>query len=144
MFFKRRALYVEGFSWTERALRMYRVNRIQDVSLTGMGFTLPDNYDFGKRHRNAFSAFPGEKTEKVVVKFSKAIRPYIEESLWHHSQKIKVLKNGDILYEVRVAEPREVMWWSFHWNVDAEILEPNWLRQEAAERIQTMAKKYGS
>ncbi len=142
VFFKRRALYLDGFSWNQRALCIFRVNRIEDVFCTAMLFSIPRNYDFGRRHRNAFSACPGDTTRKVVVRFSKAIRAYIEESMWHHSQEITELSDGSILYEVHVAEPKEVMWWSFHWCDEAEILEPEWLRKEAAARVWEMERKY--
>lgn len=63
LFFKRLALYVEGYSWTE----------------------------------------------KVAVRFSPKVRPYIEKSLWHHSQIISKENDGAIRFEVDAAEPREVI-----------------------------------
>jgi len=142
LFFKRRALYVEGYSATEKAILMFRLNRIKKVSFTAMHFQPVDNYDFGKRHRNAFSVFPGEKTQRVIIRFSQKARPFIEESLWHHSQVIKKEKNGFILFQADVAEPREVLWWALQWGADAEILEPLWLREEAKKTVERMTKKY--
>ncbi|MBN1841076.1 MAG: WYL domain-containing protein [Deltaproteobacteria bacterium] len=142
LFFKRRALYVEGYSWTEKGIRMYRVNRIKAVRFTPMQFTVRQDYDFARRHKNAFSAFPGEQTEKVAVRFSPKVRPYIEESLWHYSQVISKEKDGTIRFEVDVAEPREVMWWAFQWGAEAEILEPGWLREEAKREMIKMSKRY--
>ena len=142
LFFKKRALYIEGYSWTENGIRMYRVNRIRGIRFTPMYFSVRGNYDFAIRHRNAFSAFPGEHTEKVAVRFSSKARPYIEESLWHHSQVITRENDGAIRFEVEVAEPREVMWWTFQWGAEAEVLEPGWLREEAKKEIQKMGSRY--
>lgn len=142
LFFQHRALYVEGFSWKDRSLRMYRLNRILSVSLTSMCFTIPENYNFGARYKNAFSAFPGEQAHKVTVVFSKKARPYIEEALWHQSQKISRHKDGSITFEVKVAEPREVMWWAFQWGAEAEIVDPHWLREEAQKAVEGMTKRY--
>ncbi len=142
LFFKRRALYVEGYSWTEKGIRMYRVNRIKAVGFTPMHCPVREDYDFARRHKNAFSVFPGEETEKVAVRFGPRARPYIEESLWHHSQVISKEKDGAIRFEVDVAEPREVMWWAFQWGAEAEILEPGWLREEAKKGIQKMSGRY--
>jgi len=121
---------------------MYRVNRIRGIRFTPMYFSVRGNYDFAIRHRNAFSAFPGEHTEKVAVRFSSKARPYIEESLWHHSQVITRENDGAIRFEVEVAEPREVMWWTFQWGAEAEVLEPGWLRKEAKKEIQKMGSRY--
>lgn len=143
LFFRRRALYIEGHSYTENGIRMYRLNRIKSVELTPMGFSIDNDYDFGLRHKNAFSAFPGETTQHVKIRFSRQARPFIEESLWHHSQETTKQKDGTLIFEVDVAQPREVMWWSFFWGAGSEILEPGWLRQEAKEEIGKMGEVYG-
>lgn len=119
----------------------YQCN-LQEVVFKSKGFGIQSGYDFGKRYRNAFSAFPGETTEHVVVRFSRRVRLFIEESLWHHSQKITPQKDGGICFAVDVADPREVLWWSFSWAADAQILEPLWLRETAREQIATMADLY--
>ena len=142
LFFQRRALYVEGYSVNSKAVRMYRLNRIREVKPTPVQCPVREDYDFGLRHKNAFSAFPGETTQRVVVRFSNRVRPYIEESLWHHSQVITRGNNGAITLEVAVAEPREVMWWAFQWGADAEIIEPQWLRKQTKKEIGKMVNRY--
>jgi predicted DNA-binding transcriptional regulator YafY len=143
LFFKRRALYIEGYSWSEKDIRVYRVNRISEVSFKSKGFAVRENYDFGQRYKNAFSVFGGETTQKVQVRFDKKTRTYIEETLWHHSQRISEnADDGGIFFEVEVAYPREVMWWAFFWGDGAEILEPSWLRAEAKETIRKMSAVY--
>jgi len=143
IFFRRRALYAEGYSWTEKMICMYRLNRITKVEYTPYGFKeIRDNYNFGTRHRNAFSAFPGDTTEHVKIRFNRRIGEYIRETLWHHSQKITPAGDGGILFEVDVAYPREVMWWAFQWGAGAEVLEPLWLREEAKETIRKMSGNY--
>lgn len=142
IFFRRRALYMEGHSWTEDAIRMYRLNRVKEARLGERGFAVCEGYDFGNRHKNAFSVFAGESTETVVVRFAPSVRRYIEEALWHHSQKIAEEPGGGILFSVEVAEPREVMWWSFFWGSGAEILSPEWLRAEAREMVGQMSRQY--
>ncbi|MBF0510170.1 MAG: WYL domain-containing protein [Deltaproteobacteria bacterium] len=142
LFFQRRALYVEGFSWTHKSIRMYRLNRIQHVRLTGLRFTRRTDYSFGRRHRNAFSVFSGETTQRVSIRFSRRVRAYIQEALWHHSQTVREDVDGCIIFEVDVAEPREVMWWAFQWGAAAEILSPDWLREEAKQVTAEMANRY--
>jgi len=82
------------------------------------------------------------QTRGVTVRFSKKARPFIEESLWHHSQEIKREKDGSILFRADVAEPREVLWWALQWGADAEILEPKELREEAKKTIERMMMLY--
>ncbi len=142
IFFKRRALYVEGYSVSESGIRVYRMNRIGDVTLKERGFAPKPGYDFGKRYRNAFSAFPGDETEHVKIRFSGRVRPFIEEAFWHQSQKTTINPDGSLDFEVDVAYPREVMWWAFGWGADAEVVEPDWLRAEAKAEVAKMAEIY--
>jgi predicted DNA-binding transcriptional regulator YafY len=144
LFFKRRALYVQGYSATNRGIRTFRVNRIRKVEFTGMCFQIREDYDFGKLNRNAFSVFGGESVQKVVVRFSCRVRAYIEESLWHGSLITEPDQDGSILFTVEVTEPREVLWWAFSWGSDAEILEPEWLREEARKEVEKMRQYYES
>lgn len=141
IFFKRRALYMEGLSLSEKNIRMYRINRILDIRMTGELFSRDSAYQFTKRHQNAFSVFAGNHTEKVTVRFNRNVENYITESLWHSSQKITHTRNG-ILFTVHVAEPKEVLWWALGWGANAEIIEPKWLRQLAKEEIETMNEHY--
>lgn len=143
LFFQDRSLYVEGYACLRRDVRMFRLNRIRDIAFTPIRFSIPDDYDFGKRYRNAFSVFGGTTTQRVVVRFTAHIRPYIEETLWHHSQVVTIENGGFIRFEVQVAEPREVLWWAFRWGAGAEILEPAWLREKAKCEVEKMAGMYG-
>lgn len=143
LFFRRRALYVEGYSWSEEGIRTYRLNRILQVKFKERGFAIREGYDFGRRYKNAFSAYGGDTTEHVAVRFDKSVRTFIQESMWHHTQKTTELGGGSILFEVDVYYPREVMWWAFRWREGAEILEPEWLRKEAEQSLREMCKIYG-
>lgn len=144
LFFQDRSLYVEGYACRQKDIRMFRLNRIQDIAFTPIKFTIQEDYSFGQRYRNAFSVFAGKTTEKVVVLFAARIRTYIEETLWHHSQITTRNDDGSLRFEVHVAEPREVMWWAFRWGAGAEIMEPVWLREEAKGEVEKMAGIYGS
>jgi predicted DNA-binding transcriptional regulator YafY len=117
----------------EKAYRVFRVNRIR--RLTPHPVTVPrrSDYSFARRHRDSFSTFVGDTVEKVVVRFSKRIAPYIRETCWHGSQKITPQKDGSILFEVEVSEPKEAGWWVLQWGAEAEVLEPESLRLELLE-----------
>jgi predicted DNA-binding transcriptional regulator YafY len=144
LFFKRRALYLDAYDKAARAFRVFRVNRIRRVEFTGVRGVMVSDYSFAARFQDTFSAFVGEGATTVRVRFTKRIAPYIEESLWHGSQRITPLPDGGILYEVRVGYPKEVGWWAMSWGSEAEILEPPELRAYVAEEVRKMAALYGS
>ena len=142
IYFKRRALYLDAYSPEAGKYLVFRVNRISEVRLTGMHFTRHADYNFAQRHRHSFSVFVGDTVQRVRVRFAKRIAPFIREACWHHSQQFKEEPDGSLLFELEVNEPREVGWWVLQWGPEAEVLEPESLRQELRETAQHLAALY--
>lgn len=142
IFFKRRALYLDAYSPDTHDYRVFRVNRIAEVRFTDMGFTRHADYNFAQRHRHSFSVFVGDTVQKVRVRFAKRIAPLIKEACWHHSQRLNEEPDGSLLFEVEVNELREVGWWVMQWGAEAEVLEPESLRQELYEAAQRLVVLY--
>lgn len=64
-------------------------------------------------------------------------------ALWHHSQNLANDQDGHLLFTVQVSAPREVLRWASGFGLDAaEVLQPEWLRLEAAEQARQLAARY--
>jgi predicted DNA-binding transcriptional regulator YafY len=144
LYFKRRALYLDAYCPEIQDYRVFRLNRVSDVRFTGMGFTRHADYNFTERHQHSFSVFVGDKVHTVRVRFSKARAPYIREACWHRSQQLTPQPDGSLIFEVEVNDPREVGWWVLQWGADAEVLEPESLRQELRETAERLVGLYGN
>jgi predicted DNA-binding transcriptional regulator YafY len=143
LYFKRRALYLDAYYPKAQAYRTFRLNRVSKVQLTGMRFSRHPDYNFTERHKYSFSVFVGETRQKVRVRFSPRIAPYIHEACWHWTQHPTPQPDGSLLFEVEVNDPREVGWWVLQWGADAEVLEPESLRQELRETAERLVEVYG-
>ena len=116
-------------------IRMYRLNRIRKAEiLPQTGYEIREDYSFKKRHQHAFSIFTGGSPQTVRIRFNQRKALFIEEVLWHPSQKITPDPDhpGSIIFEVTVSYPKEVIWWMRHWGSDAEVLEPQEMREYEA------------
>jgi len=142
LFFKRRALYLDAYDKGAGDLRVFRVNRIKQVQLTGVSGVMVTDYSFARRFQDTFSTFVGEGITTVKVRFSKRIAPHIKESLWHWSQQSTALPDGSLLYEVSVSYPKEVAWWAMSWGSEAEVLEPPELRAYVADEVRKLVGLY--
>ena len=143
LFFKRRALYLDAYVVETRQVHMFRVNRIKSLALLGVHMPTPlVPYNFRERHRHSFSVFVGTPPQRVRIRFRPAVRQYITETRWHASQQIDDLPDGSLLFTVEVSEPREVGWWVLQWGANAEVLEPESLRQEMAETARALVAVY--
>ena len=141
-----RALYLyAAVPNSNLAYKTYRVSRISDVRSTGLSFIkLDDNDGFYKELNNAFSAFIGPVAREVTIKFHGGAAAYVKETLWHHSQEIEEINNNQIIFKVKVAEPKEVLWWAFQFGEEAEVLAPKELRKIATQAISKMSMNYSS
>jgi predicted DNA-binding transcriptional regulator YafY len=142
--FKRHALYLDACVVAERQVKLFRINRIKQVTFSNFP-PLPTpivDYNFRERHRHSFSVFVGEQAQRIRVKFRPEVRQYIVETRWHASQQITDLPDGSVIFQVEVSEPREVGWWALQWGASAEVLEPESLRREMAETARALVQVY--
>ena len=144
LYFVQRALYLyAAVPQSNPAYKTYRASRISDVRSTGLSFIkMNDNDGFYGELNNAFSAFIGPVAREVTIKFHGDAAAYVKETLWHHSQEIEQINENQIIFKVKVAEPKEVLWWALQFGEEAEILEPKELRRIAAQTISKMSMNY--
>lgn len=144
IYFKGRALYADVFLPEEERIAMLRVSRIKRVDPHPARFEVRPDYSFQDRHRHSFRVIVGDgKPQRIRIRFDARTAPYIREAYWHESQRVLEGDNGGLILELTVSEPREVLWYLvFPWAEGAEILEPAWLRKEAADIAQKVYERY--
>lgn len=145
IFFKRRTLYMDAYCRNFKEIRTYRLNRIRKAELLPQtGYEIRDDYSFKQRHQHAFSVYSGDTPTTVRIRFNRRKAAYIKEVLWHPSQHIEHDPEhpGSIIFEVQVAEPKEVIWWMSQWGCDAEVLEPQEMREYKLEIAKREVEMY--
>lgn len=118
-------LYARTVDETPPAWKVFRLSRIRVIEPTGITFRpSPEEDDgFRERQKNAFSTFLGDTSQKITIRFTGEVIPYIKEKLWHHSQILQDQADGSLLFTVSVAEPAEVVRWSRQFGNNAEVVE---------------------
>lgn len=146
IYFKGRALYLDAYVPAEQKVLMLRVSRIKQI-LNRIGkFAVREDYNFSERHRHSFRVITTDQPPQLVrIKFGPNAARYIDESYHHKSQKKLMAADGSLILSLTVSEPREVLWYLvFPWGDEAEILEPQWLQEEAARMAENILAKYQS
>lgn len=131
----RSALYVIGHSPNHGENRMFKVNRIEAANKTVFPFEMPEDFDLKATMASAFGVYLGQDEITVKVRFQPAVARYIEESTWHPSQKLVKQRDGSVLAEFELSDSREFKAWVMSFGRQAEVLEPQELRQEIAEEL---------
>lgn len=147
IYFLQRSLYLYARCPDKSpSFRTFRLNRVREVRFTPIPSPrIPYEKYFHRQLDNAFLHFMGDDTEQVVIRFTPQAAEYVAEGLWHHSQSLEFETDGRLLFTVRVSAPREVLRWASGFGLDAaEVLEPEWLRREAAGQARILARRYAA
>ena len=139
--FRKHAWYVIGRSETAHQIRTFRINRIDSLKITQLGYTIPEDFSVQKHLQKSWDVMLGPDT-RVVILFAERIAPLIREVNWHPTQQIEELDNGVIRFEVTVAGWREIGWWILSWGAEVAVVEPKALKKWIAQTAQKIVKLY--
>lgn len=139
--FRKHAWYVIGYSETSDQIRTFRINRIDSLKITQLGYTIPEHFSVQKHLEKSWDIMLGPETH-VVILFAPRIAPLIREVNWHPTQQIQELKDGVLRFEVTVAGWREIGWWVLSWGDEATVVKPKALQEWIARTARKMVKLY--
>ena len=133
--------YLIGNCGLREDVRIFALDRINNLELTHESFEMPDDFDVDEFMKSSFGVFHGEPV-KVRVWFAAEIAEYIREKIWHETQNIEPLSDGAIIFEVEVAGIAEIKFWILKWGAKARVIEPESLRQAVRAEAAAMVGNY--
>lgn len=135
------ASYVLAHDRLRDALRTFKVERIQQADLLSDHYTIPDDFDPYKWLQASWGIMAEEEVE-VRLRFSPQVSRRVQESVWHHSQRLEELPDGGCILSMCVGGIREIRNWVLSWGGDVEVLAPAELRSQIAAEGERMALQY--
>ena len=85
--------------------------------------------------------YSGKGKHKVLIRFSERVAEYIREKKWHPSQKLRVLKNGELELQMTLSSMVEVQRWILQWGGDARVTAPKELKNSIRTAAQSILKQ---
>lgn len=121
------------------------VERILELELKATRFSVPARLGetIESRLRDTFGIVSGESFE-VRVRFTPAQAPYIREREWHPSQELIDEADGGVVAVFRAGSPFEIRAWVLSFGAAAEVLAPDWFREEVKTELTAAAARYGT
>lgn len=132
--------YLCGYCYLRKEVRDFALDRIERIEVLKDRFEIPEDFRVQEYINRAFRIYKGE-TKKIRIKFDAYQAKWIKERVWHETQKIEELKNGEIILEME-ANPQEVKRWVMGYSSHAEVLEPGSLREEIIKDIKKISVIY--
>jgi len=133
--------YLVGYCHLRKEIRVFALDRIRQMELTDSYFTVPDDFDVEDLFGASFGVFKGAP-EEVVICFAPSVAGYIQERVWHPSQRVEQHSDGSLLFQAQIAVNQELVFWILSWGAAAEVLAPPALRQWLLSEAQDMQAKY--
>ncbi|HEV7809343.1 MAG TPA: WYL domain-containing protein [Candidatus Limnocylindrales bacterium] len=137
------ALYLVGWDETRDAIRTFKIERIQDISLTPDSFPPPDPDVVAGMFERAWDIIADQAPVEISLRFSPSVSSRVREARWHPSEQVEPTADGGLIWRATVAGTIEIRLWILSWGDDVEVLEPAPLRTDVAATHARAARRYG-
>ena len=141
IWFHNGTFYLIGHCSRKKEVRIFALDRIKMIHLTGEYFEIPQDFDLDGFMQYSFGVFTGDPVA-VKILFSPEVAGYVKEKIWHASQKVTEKKDGAVIFEAKVSGTDEIKFWVLRWGAGARVLEPESLRKELHNETLRMLENY--
>jgi proteasome accessory factor B len=120
-------------------VRIFAVERMRSVEMARRRFEVPASFDPARYLAGAWGMLRGDAVTVRVI-FARSLARYIRERVWHASQKLRDLPDGRVEMTLSVADTLEVRRWILGFGVEAEVVEPDGLREGLRREAEALAR----
>ena len=103
--------------------RLYRVDRIKDLTVTDEYFDKDENFSLKEFCKNSFGIYR-EDPINVELEFDKSAAEDVLNYHFHPSQEIKQMKNGNVKVKFTSGGTLAMCWELFKWGDKVKIVKP--------------------
>ena len=134
--------YLDAWCHRAKGLRSFSIDRVKRATeLVEPAKTISDAR-LDAYFAGSYGIFAGEPDKTAVLRFAAARARWVADESWHPQQAGRFLPDGG--YELRVPyrDGRELAMDILRYGAEVDVLEPESLRREIAERLRTAAARY--
>jgi predicted DNA-binding transcriptional regulator YafY len=139
--FRRHAWYLIGFCHKRKEVRIFRINRIEKITLLSRNFVWPIDFSVEKFFASSWEVYQGAPTEAKIKFWGKAAK-VILSGTHHPDEKITKQRDGSILYSLTVNGIEEISRWVLEFGENAVVLEPEELKEKITQTSRGILKNY--
>lgn len=140
----RGSLYLIAWSSRREEVRNFKVDRIDDVDVQNLKYTVPADFDLSDWLSKSFGVWRSgnENLQTIRIHFAKESARYVQESTWHESQRFEPQPDGTVIAEFQLPDIEEILKWILSFGSNATALEPPALVERINNEVQEMLKAY--
>lgn len=135
--------YMIGWCIERDGLRVYGMDRITGLKVTGRSFRMPKKFDIDELFATSFGIYiPENRAETITFRVPETEARFIRDLPLHPSQKEISHKNGYVTFEIFVCPNKALIMEFCKYGSRIEILSPEHLRAEVAQELHAAAGLY--
>ncbi len=135
--------YLIGYSEYHGKIARFKTARIDKVVITGGSFRQATDFDVHDFLQHAWGIWSTDEEPTIVrLRFRKWGIPRLTETVWPNATLTDPAADGSRVWEMPVAEWREMVPWVRSWGSDVEVLEPVELREVMKADVKRLMKRY--
>jgi predicted DNA-binding transcriptional regulator YafY len=127
--------YLVAYCHLRKAMRNFRLERMDNLELLPQTFIRPANFDVGLRSPARQSGIT------VKIHFDHETSRWARESRWYDTVSEEETEQG-LLVTLKIRQESEIMQWLLGWGRHVRVLEPASLRELIAQEAQVMVEQY--
>jgi predicted DNA-binding transcriptional regulator YafY len=132
--------FLFAYDHMRKAIRTFVPARVASIQKTGNTFEKDPNFSIREELGSSFGIYSGKGKHKVLIRFSARVADYIREKKWHPSQRVRLLKNGDLELQMTLSSLVEVGRWILQWGGAARVLGPKELKESIRAAARSILK----
>lgn len=138
----RRGWYLIAAEDKSLEVRTYKLERMLGLRVLDSTFDPDPKFSLEEYFGNAWQMIRGEERYHVKIRFLPMVGANVDEVQWHKTQRTSYQSDGSLIFEADVDGIKEISWWILGYGDQAQVLEPQCLRDLMSEHAQRMHEYY--
>jgi predicted DNA-binding transcriptional regulator YafY len=138
----REAWYLDAWDDHRDALRSFSVDRVRRATVLDERARDVPERELDEHYASAYGIFGGKADKLAVLRFTQESARWVADEKWHPQQQGKWLEDGSYELAIPYRESRELLMDIMRHGAHVEVIAPDVLRTEVADRLRTAAQQY--
>ena len=136
--------YLAAFCCEAWDKRMFRLDRICSMTITGERFTYPKDFSLNDHIKNAWSTHLDKHNGLITVRLltTGMAAEDLQNMIFHPSQQMDLQEDGSVLVVFQLETWEGMVGWLLRWGGLVEVLDPEDLRQSLKSIAEKIVQKY--
>jgi predicted DNA-binding transcriptional regulator YafY len=134
--------YLDAYDHDREALRSFSVDRIQHARVQDEAARDVPDAELDQHLASSYGIFSGAPKGVATIVFSAKAARWVADEHWHSKQEGRFLPDGRYQLKLPYSNAKELLMDVLRYGADAQIIEPESLRQQARTMLQLALSAY--